>query len=189
VLGGGPIGVFSGEEEKDIEGEEGEDREGEEGGVDEEGGGGGEGEEEGGEGFGEVPVAALGVVIDHDAGEDGGEEGGDGGEFGRGEDGVLEGKVGKEGEGGENEGDGGDEGEGEDFAGEPGGFEAEEEAPGFERFSEVEGGGDHAGVADLGEDEHEGEGPVSGLGGELGLVGGGGDVWSGCAGEEVVFFE
>jgi len=56
----------------------------------------------------------------------------------------------------------------------------------------------------LGEDEHEGEGPVGGLGLELRLVGrsgvegnitpdvaggGGGDVWGGCAGEEVVFFE
>jgi len=45
----------------------------EKGGVDEEGGGEGEGGEEGGEGVGEVPGDAFGVVVDHDAGEDGAE--------------------------------------------------------------------------------------------------------------------
>lgn len=55
----------------------------------------------------------------------------------------------------------------------------------------------------MGEDEHEGEGPVRRLGIELGLIGrggvagdvatevaggGGGDVGAGCTGEEVIFF-
>ena len=116
--------------------------------MDEEGGGGGEGEEEGGEGLGKVPVNSFSIVIDHDAGEDGSEGDGNEEDLGGGEGEFLEGEVGEKGEGGQNEGDGSEEREGEDFAGEPGGFQAEKEAPSFERLSEVEGGGDHAGVED-----------------------------------------
>ena len=97
-----------------------------------------------------MPVDALGVVVDHDTGENGSEEGGDGGEFGGGVGEIFEGKIWKEGVGGKDEGNWGDESEGEDFAGEPRGFETKEETPGFEGFSEVEGGGDHAGVENEG---------------------------------------
>lgn len=172
-----------------------------------------------------MPAGPFGIVIDHDTGEDGSEGKGDERELGGDFDEVFEGEVWEEGEGGQNCGNGCQEGKGEDFSGKPGGFETQEEAPGFERFSEVKGGGDHAGVedddpnygccrtfpegsggeaeSDLGEGEHEGEGPVGGLGLELGLVGWGcvggnvasdvaggwvGDIWGGCAGEEVVFF-
>ena len=170
-------------------GEGAEGNEEKEGGMNEESCGGGEGEEEGGESSWEIPGEAFGVLIDHDAGEDCSEEEGDEGEFCRDGDGAFEGEVGEEGEGCENCRNGSEEGEGEDFPGEPGGFEAEEEASGFERFSEVEGCGDHVGVedqdsndgvcrtseqggggdaqADLGEGEHEGERPVGGLGIEL----------------------
>ena len=132
VAGGRPFFVADGEEGEDVDGDESEEAEGEVNGIDKEGSGSGEAEEEGGEAAAEVPVHAFGIVIDHDAGEDGGEGEGDEGEFGGGDAELDERMIRQEGRDGEDGWDGGEEGKGEDLAGEPGGFEAEKKAPGFE---------------------------------------------------------
>lgn len=166
-----------------------------------------------------MPENTPRIVVDHGACKDGQNREGNKRELCRSDDEGREEVL-----GGEDEGNGGHEGEGENFPGEPGGFESEKKAPGFQRLAEVEGGGCHAGVedkranyglsltceeggdaeakSDLGEDEHEGERPVSGLRGELGLVGwpdcgrdlaanvaggGKGDIRGGSTGEKVVF--
>lgn len=186
-----PLFLENGKEMPAVEGgEKGDaDSEGDER-LSEKGGSGKEGEEEVGEGFFEVPGDALGVVIDHDAREDGSEGGG--------EKDPLDGGVCK-GEGfweiaeKQRDRERGDQRKGEDFSGEPGGFEAEKEPPGFERLAEVEDGGDHADIEDdeagpegateaetkpdLSEGEHQHEGPVGVLGGELGAGAGGGVLW------------
>lgn len=189
-----PSFLAGGEEKGGLQADEREHGEGEDARVQKKGGGGGGGEKEVWEAGFEVPEDTAGVVVNHRAGEDGSDGEGEERPLGSGENEVLEGEIGEEREGRDNEGNGGDEGEGKDFAGEPGGFEPKEEAPGFERFTEVEGGGSHTEVEDestnygrcrtrkeggsrdskpdLGEDKHEGKRPVGGLGVELPTVGG-----------------